>query len=87
MFRKAFLSIALTAFCIATVIGCAKPASKSKPAEKPAATSEKAPAEKPPAEKAPAEKVDDAKKAEPEKKADAKPILNPAEQAPPSVSE
>ncbi len=42
MFRKAFLTIALVAFCLGTVIGCAKPASKAKPTEKSAAATEKA---------------------------------------------
>ncbi len=71
MLRKAFLTVALVAFSLGTVIGCAKPASKTKPAEKPAATSEK----------------DGTKKAETEKKADAKVDVIPAAQAPPSVSE
>lgn len=42
MFRKVFLTIALVAFCFGTVIGCAKPASKTISGEKPATTTEKA---------------------------------------------
>ena len=35
MFRKAFLTIALVAFTLGTVIGCTKPVSETKPSEKP----------------------------------------------------
>lgn len=76
MFRKAFLTLSIVVFCLSTVIGCAKPASKAQPTKKPATTTEKSPAAKA-----------DAKKAEPEKKADAKIVVEPAAQAPPSVSE
>ena len=52
MLRKSLLTIALVAFSLGTVIGCAKPASKTKPTEEPAAATEKADTDK---------KADDAK--------------------------